>query len=185
MPKYGPDHEVDLVHHLGRIVTRSGERMSENIYANNGDLNNLVMERSNHIDLNLPNRHGPSQSLRQLLVWWRTTLAQDPSQIQQNMHRRIHHLRLSPQTQIVQTAICHLTLHLNRLKHEPHIPMKLVDLIVRLSGILKIADDLLRSRRLKLEAGHPNHYSKERWRWKGNDSKNGKRVKRSLKTRFL
>jgi hypothetical protein len=63
--------------------------------------------------------------------------------------------------------------------------MKLVDLIVRLSGMLKIADDLLRSRRLKLEAGHPNHYSKERWRWKGNDSKNGKRVKRSLKTRFL
>ena len=75
MPKYGPDHEVDLVHHLERIVTRSGERMSERIYANNGDLNNLVMELSNHIDLNLnlnlnlQNHLGPSQSLRQLLVW--------------------------------------------------------------------------------------------------------------------
>jgi hypothetical protein len=63
--------------------------------------------------------------------------------------------------------------------------MKLADLIVPLSGTLKIADDLLHSRKLKLEDGHPNHCSKERWRWKGNDSKNGKRVKRSLKTRFL
>ena len=69
MPKYGPDHEVDLVHHLERIVTKSGERMSENIYANNGGLNNLVMELNNHIDLNLQNRLGPSQSLHQLLVW--------------------------------------------------------------------------------------------------------------------
>jgi hypothetical protein len=63
--------------------------------------------------------------------------------------------------------------------------MKLVDLIVRLSGMLKINDDLLHSRRLKLEAGLPNHCSKEKWRWKGKDSKNGKRVKKSLKTRFL
>jgi hypothetical protein len=68
MPKYGPDHEVDLVHRLERIVTRSGERMSENIYANNGDLNNLVMELNNRIDRNLQNRLGPSQSLHQLLV---------------------------------------------------------------------------------------------------------------------
>ena len=68
MPKYGPDHEVDLVHHLERIVTRAGERMSENIYANNGGLNNLVMELNNQIDLSLQNHLGPSQSLRQLLV---------------------------------------------------------------------------------------------------------------------
>jgi hypothetical protein len=62
--------------------------------------------------------------------------------------------------------------------------VKLAGLIVPLSGTLKIADDLLRSRRRKLEAGHPNHCSKERWRWKGNDNKNGKRVKRSSKKRF-
>ena len=71
MPEYGPDLEANLVHHLERIVTRSGERMSENIYTNNGGLNNLVMELNNHIDLNLnlQNRLGPSQSLHQLLVW--------------------------------------------------------------------------------------------------------------------
>jgi hypothetical protein len=63
--------------------------------------------------------------------------------------------------------------------------MKLADLIVLPSGMLKIVGDLLRSKRLKLEAGLPNHYSKERWRWKGNDSKSGKRVKRNLKTRCL
>jgi hypothetical protein len=42
--------------------------MNENIYANNGDLNNLVMELNNHIDRNLQNRLGPSQGLHQLLV---------------------------------------------------------------------------------------------------------------------
>jgi hypothetical protein len=63
--------------------------------------------------------------------------------------------------------------------------MKLADLIVLLSGTLKTVDGLLRSKRLKLEAGLQNHYSKERWRWKGNDSKSGNRVKKNLKTRYL